>query len=96
MRKFKRWIGSKLLPIWPNSVVCAEEERCLELARQMLDEESTPADDKYVMKHIDGCYKCYDNFNIEKAIKSALKRKSRNMRIPSEVVNEIKSKIRTH
>ena len=93
MRKLKRWLGRK---VWPNSVRCPEEEQCLELARQMLDDESTPADDKYVLKHIDGCYQCYDNYNIEKAIKEVIKRKSRNMRIPEEIVHQIKNKIRAY
>ena len=91
MRKLKRWLGRK---VWPDSVRCPEEQRCLELARIMLDEESTPEDKDYVLKHIDGCYQCYDNYNVEKEIRTAVKRKSKNLKIPSDIVNSIKSKIR--
>ena len=91
MRKFKRWLGRR---VWPDSVRCPEEQRCLELARQMLDDESTSADTDYVLKHVEGCYQCYDNYNVEKEIRAAVKRKSRNLQIPQDVMKKIKMKIR--
>lgn len=91
MRKFKRWLGRK---VWPDSVRCPEEQRCLELARLMLDEESTKADRDYVLKHVEGCYQCYDNYNVEQEIRAAVKRKSRDLRIPQDVVQQIRNKIR--
>lgn len=60
----------------------------------MLDEESTQADKDYVLKHVEGCYQCYDNYNVEKEIRTAVKRKSRNLRVPQDVVKKIKNKIR--
>ena len=90
MRILKRWLGRL---IWPNSARCPEEERCLELARLMLDDESTPADNKFVMNHIDGCYQCYDNYDVEKAIREVIKQKDSRSEIPSEVVQEIRRKI---
>lgn len=90
MSKLKRWIGRR---IWPNSVRCPEEEHCLELARIMLDEESTPEDDQYVLNHIDGCYQCYDNYNVERAIRDAVKRKTSRLKVPDDVIEEIKKKI---
>ena len=93
MRKLKRWLGRA---IWPNSVRCPEEERCLELARLMLDDESTSADNNYVMKHIDGCYQCYDNYDVEKAIREVVKSKDNRSEIPAEVVTEIRAKIEVH
>lgn len=77
----------------PKSNRCSEEDHCLELARIMLDDESTPENDAYVLKHIDGCYRCYDNFNVEQAIREAVKHKNINVEIPSEVVEEILEKI---
>ena len=91
MRKLKRWLGRK---VWPDSVRCPEEQRCLELARLMLDEESSPEDNDFVMKHVDGCYQCYDNYNIEREIRAAIRRKSKNLKIPGDIVNSIKEKIR--
>ena len=91
MRKFKRWLGRR---VWPDSVRCPEEQRCLELARLMLDEESTPQDNDYVLKHVEGCYQCYDNYNVEKEIRDAVKRRSMNLKVPKDIVQKIKMKIR--
>lgn len=91
MRKFKRWLGRR---VWPDSVRCPEEQRCLELARLMLDEESSPEDNDFVLKHVEGCYQCYDNYNVEKEIRTAVKRRSRNLKIPGDVMKKIKMKIR--
>ena len=90
MGKLIRWIGRTMSP---KSNRCSEEDHCLELARIMLDDESTPENDAYVLKHIDGCYRCYDNFNVEQAIREAVKHKNINVEIPSEVVEEILEKI---
>jgi hypothetical protein len=62
----------------------------------MLDDESTPADNAYVLKHIDGCYRCYDNFDVENAIREVIRQKKSNIEIPQGVVNEIREKIEVH
>lgn len=72
---------------------CPEEERCLELARLMLDEQSTEEEADYVTKHIDGCYRCYDNYDLEKAIREAVKQKIRKEKISRELKEEIERKI---
>ena len=63
-----------------------------------MDDESTPADNNYVMKHIDGCYQCYDNYDVEKAIREVVKTKDKDNRIeiPPEVVSEIRQKIQVN
>ena len=93
MGKLIRWIGRT---ISPKSKRCSEEERCLELARLMLDHESTPDNDAYVLKHIDTCYRCYDNLKVEEAIREAVKHKGSNVEIPVDVVEEIREKIDVH
>ena len=93
MGKLIRWIGRTF-----NSKDnrCSEEEHCLELVRLMLDDESTDDDTAYVLKHIDGCYRCYDNFDVENAIREVIKQKNSNIEIPQDVVNEIREKIEVH
>lgn len=93
MGKFIRWAGRSF-----NSKDnrCSEEEHCLELVRLMLDDESTEDDNAYVLKHIDGCYRCYDNFDVENAIREVIKQKNNNIEIPQDVVNEIREKIEVH
>ena len=93
MGKLIRWIGRTF-----NSKDnrCSEEEHCLELVRLMLDDESTDDDNAYVLRHIDGCYRCYDNFDVENAIREVVKQKNSNIQIPQDVVNEIREKIEVH
>ncbi len=93
MGKLIRWIGRSF-----NSKDnrCSEEEHCLELVRLMLDDESTADDNAYVLRHIDGCYRCYDNFDVENAIREVIKQKNSNIEIPQDVVNEIRKKIEVH
>jgi anti-sigma factor (TIGR02949 family) len=93
MGKLIRWVGRTF-----NSKDnrCSEEEHCLELVRLMLDDESTEDDNAYILRHIDGCYRCYDNFDVENAIREVVKQKSNNVKIPDEVVNEIREKIEVH
>ena len=93
MGKLIRWIGRSF-----NSKDnrCSEEEHCLELVRLMLDDESTADDNAYVLRHIEGCYRCYDNFDVENAIREVIKQKNSNIAIPQDVVNEIREKIEVH
>ena len=93
MGKLIRWIGRT---VNGKDNRCSEEEHCLELVRLMLDDESTDDDKAYVLKHIDGCYRCYDNFDVENAIREVIKQKSNNVEVPQDVVNEIREKIEVH
>ena len=90
MGAFVRWIQKVMMS---KKARCPEEERCLELVRLMLDEQSTDADSAYVTKHIDGCYRCYDNYDLENAIREAVKAKANNIKVSKEVVSEINRKV---
>jgi anti-sigma factor (TIGR02949 family) len=93
MGKLIRWIGRTF-----NSKDnrCSDEEHCLELVRLMLDDESTEDDNAYVLRHIDGCYRCYDNFDVENAIREVIQQRNSNIEIPQGIVNEIREKIEVH
>jgi anti-sigma factor (TIGR02949 family) len=93
MGKFMRWVGRTMSS---KDNRCSEEEHCLELVRLMLDDESTPDEDAYILKHIDGCYRCYDNFDVENAIREVIKQKNSQVKVPEGVVNEIREKIEVH
>jgi anti-sigma factor (TIGR02949 family) len=93
MGKFIRWVGRTMSS---KDNRCSEEEHCLELVRLMLDDESTPDEDEYILKHIDGCYRCYDNFDVENAIREVIKQKNSHVEVPEDVVNEIREKIEVH
>lgn len=90
MGAFIRWIQRAMMS---KDARCKEEERCLELVRLMLDDQATKEDSEYVLKHIDGCYRCYDNYDLEKTIRKAVKSKTNNLNVSTELVEEIKSKV---
>ena len=90
MGAFVRWVQKTMMS---KKARCPEEERCLELVRLMLDEQASEADSKYVTKHIDGCYRCYENLNLENTIRKAIKDKSINLKVSDDLVAEIHSKI---
>lgn len=91
MGVFVRWIQKSMMS---KKARCSEEERCLELVRLMLDDEATEADSIYVTKHIDGCYRCYDNFDLENTIREAIKDKANNLKVSDDLVEEINSKVK--
>lgn len=91
MGAFIRWVQKVMMN---KKASCPEEERCLELVRLMLDEEASDEDSKYVTKHIDGCYKCYDNYDLENAIREAIKSKANNIKVSDELVAKIMSKVK--
>ena len=72
---------------------CPVEQECLELLRLMLDEQATEEESKYVHEHIDKCYRCYENYDLENTIREAVKNKVKNLKVPPELVTEIKNKI---
>ena len=90
MGAFVRWIQKAMMS---KKARCPEEDHCLELVRLMLDDEATEADSLYVTKHIDGCYRCYDNYDLENTIREAVKEKASDLKVSDEVVSEIKSKV---
>ena len=93
MSNLIRWIG-RTFNAKDNR--CPDEDNCLEVIRLMLDEESTADDKARILKHVDGCYRCYDNFELEKAIRDEIKKKHDNIEVPQEVVDQIMAKIDVH
>jgi len=91
MGKFIRWMGRTLMP----NRRCPDEEKFIKLIQLMLDDESTPEENQYILSHIDGCYRCFDNYDLEKAIKEALKSNGNKLEVTNELIDKIKSKIET-
>ena len=93
MSNLIRWIG-RAFNTKDNR--CPDEDNCLEVIRLMLDEESTADEKAQILKHVDGCYRCYDNFELEKAIRDEIKKKHDNIEVPQELVDQIIAKIDVH
>ena len=90
MGAFVRWLQRAMMS---KKNRCPKEEHWLNLVRLMLDGQTTAEENEYVMKHLDSCYRCYDNFDVEKAIREALKNNTLRMSVSEEVISEIKEKV---
>ncbi len=72
---------------------CPEVEKCLELIHLVLDNEAPAEQENYLTEHLEMCMQCLENFNIEKEIRTALKTRLENKKVPLDLINTIKVKI---
>ena len=72
---------------------CSEEQECLKVLEVILDEESTPEEEKLYFDHIQKCWPCFQNYNLETAIRELIKTKVENRKVPEGLVAKIKSEI---
>lgn len=79
--------------IFGGAHTCPEEEKCLELARLVLDQESGVEEQQYVEQHIKKCSQCYQNYEIEQAVREVVKNKVEQKQVPPKLVEEILEKI---
>jgi anti-sigma factor (TIGR02949 family) len=85
-----RWVQKTMMN---KEYRCADEEKCLELIRVMLDDDATKEDASYVMEHIDGCFRCYGIYDLENAIREAVRTKSNNLKVSEDLKAEIVAKL---
>ena len=72
---------------------CAEEENCLKVLEVILDNESTPEEEEKYFQHVEKCWTCYQNYNLEKAIRELIRTRVEKKQVPQELVDRIKSEI---
>lgn len=89
MAGFEKWIKN----LFGIGKSCPQEEECLKLARMMLDEEATEEEKAYVEKHIGVCSSCFENYEIEMAIREVVKNKIEQKEVPPALVHEILERI---
>jgi len=90
MGAFIRWVQKTIMS---KKTRCPQEERCLELVRLMLDKQATEEDSLYVTKHIEDCYRCYDNYNLENTIREVIKNKVEKIKVSDQIIKEITNKL---
>lgn len=91
MGTFVRWIQKTMMS---KKARCPEEEHWLELVRLMLDGQTTEEETSYVLKHVEGCYRCYDNYDLEKEIREAIKNKSISLKVSDALIARINNEIK--
>jgi anti-sigma factor (TIGR02949 family) len=72
---------------------CSEEKECLKVLEVILDEESTPEEEKRYFAHIQKCWPCFQNYNLEKAIRELVKTKLEKKKVPEGLIEKIKTEI---
>ena len=85
---FKKNIVSKYI-----MTSCPEEKRCLHVLEVILDDESTKEEEKKYFEHIEKCWTCYQNYNLEKEIRELIKTKIDKKNLPDGLVQQIKLEI---
>lgn len=72
---------------------CKDHARCMELLQLVLDGEASESEQEYYNTHMEKCMPCYREHNLESAIRQVLKTNIEKKRVPSDLVDCIKSKL---
>ncbi|PIB36515.1 hypothetical protein BFP72_14455 [Reichenbachiella sp. 5M10] len=65
----------------------------IDLIHDVVDNQSTPAQEEYLRRHLKLCLKCLDELNLEKELKKAIQLKLVNQEVPAGLAESIKNKI---
>ena len=73
----------------------SECEKFLRLVHLMLDNEADQQEEEYISNHIEECSPCFRHLKLEKQLREMLKTKIAHKEVPSELVDLIKTKIKS-
>ncbi|WP_139280994.1 hypothetical protein [Reichenbachiella agariperforans] len=63
------------------------------LIHDVIDNQSSPAQEVYLRRHLKLCLKCVDKLNLEQELKKAIQHKMTNKEVPAGLAESIRSKI---
>jgi len=72
---------------------CPHEQQCLHALEVILDDESSPEEATDYYKHLEKCWPCYQNYNLEKTIRELIKNKIDKKPVPDDLVRKIRGEI---
>lgn len=72
---------------------CKDIDKYLFILRQVLDEESSNEDEKYLADHLSSCSCCLEAYQLEKNVRELLKAKLEQREVPTGLANSIRAKI---
>ena len=72
---------------------CPEEEKCLHVLEVILDDESSEAEQEKYYEHLDQCWKCFQNYHLEKEIRELIKSKIESKQVPEDLILKIQTEI---
>ena len=88
-----KWIKKNLISKYIMTD-CPKQAKCFEVLNLLLDEEASDEQEKYYYDHIDECWNCFKDYELEKAIRELVKNKVEKKSVPSSLIEEIKLQIR--
>jgi len=72
---------------------CSNFEKCYEILKLMIDRQATGEQEEYFNEHIENCIHCLKEYNLEKEIKSMLRQKVERQKVPSDLIDTIRTAI---
>jgi anti-sigma factor (TIGR02949 family) len=81
-------------PSGSRKLECEEVSKCFQLLERILDGDDIPDAQNILKEKLEKCQPCFDHFHLEQAIKEVLKTKCTKHCVPSDLVNDIRQKIK--
>lgn len=76
-----------------NGTNPSQRKECLELLQTVLDDQATVEQTDTFVEHLKKCMPCYENYNIDRAIKDLVQAKCCNSKVPLDLADSIRSLI---
>ena len=92
MASLSNWVKKNVLSKYLMTN-CPEKQKCLKILHLILDEESDHEQEAYFKIHMEECWSCFKNYELEKAIRNLVKIKLERISVPATLIDEIKTKI---
>jgi anti-sigma factor (TIGR02949 family) len=92
MGHLSNWVKKNVLSKYVMTN-CPEKQKCLEILDLILDEEADHDQEEYFKNHMEECWSCFQNYELEKAIRDLVKAKLERKPIPGTLIDDIKAKI---
>lgn len=90
---FTNWVKKHVITRYMMPKGCPEREKCFEVLQLILDGEGTEEDRKHFEQQMDSCWTCFQEYNVDIAVKDLLKQKIEKKEVPASLVDSIRSKI---
>ena len=86
------WLKRDLVSRYLKSE-CPEQKQCLKVLEEILDNEASDETKAKFNERIGNCWRCYRNYKLEKSIRDLVKYKMDKKEVPTNLLQDIKSKI---
>ncbi|QSE97815.1 zf-HC2 domain-containing protein [Fulvivirga lutea] len=80
-------------PTEKSSTNQPDHSECMKLLQLVLDDEATPTEREVFEKHVCNCMPYFEIYQVDKAIKSLVKKTCCGKDMPTDLANEIRAKL---